>query len=214
MENPTKILTEHPYASLFLAVFAEQVGLPFPGALFLLAAGAIAGLGTGSLGAFLASGVVATLLADLLWYAIGRRRRDSVRSLVEWLSPDPDGLARRVYRTFGERAERILVWAKFVPSLSTLTTPLAGATRMPLSRFVVFDGLGTLLWNGAFLSAGFLLGPEAIRLFHEKPNVGVGPALLALAGVAGFLAWRWARSPRPQTAEPALVPLDSTQAPL
>lgn len=38
-------VTEHGYAVLFGALFAHQIGMPVPGPLFLLAAGALAAAG-------------------------------------------------------------------------------------------------------------------------------------------------------------------------
>ncbi|HKC25264.1 MAG TPA: DedA family protein [Thermoanaerobaculia bacterium] len=204
MEDATRILTEHPYATLFLAVFAEQIGVPFPAVLFLAAAGTIAAMGNASLGLLFVTAVAATLLADLIWFAIGRHRGRFVVKFVSWLSPRPDGVARRAWNAFREHGSRVLVWAKFVPSLSTFTTPLAGAARMSLSRFLVFDGLGTLLWNGAFLAAGFALGPEIGRLARRIPEVGGAPLLIILGGVLAVVLSRWLRANEP-VASPVMV---------
>jgi membrane protein DedA with SNARE-associated domain len=201
MRDATKILTEHPYASLFLAVLAEQIGLPFPAVLFLTAAGALAAMGHGDLGLLLLTGSAATLLADLFWYTIGRSRKHLVKRLIHWLSPEPGGYARRAWKAFRAHGEPILVWAKFVPSLSTFTTPLAGAARIPLGRFLAFNGAGTVLWNGAFLLAGYSVGPEIGRIAQRRADVGAWLAAAVLGALVGLVAWRWlktrTRVPRP-----------------
>jgi membrane protein DedA with SNARE-associated domain len=206
MENATKILTEHPYASLFLAVFAEQIGLPFPALVFLTAAGALSAAGHGRPGAFLLAGVAATLIADLIWFSIGKCRGRFVVKLVSWLSPKPDGYARRAWDAFRGRGERILLWAKFVPNLSTFTTPLAGAAKMPLSRFLVFNGIGTVLWNGAYLAAGWVLGPEIGRVAHAAARLGAAPFVILFAAIATAVLWSRLR---PRAAEPAMVRIDA-----
>jgi membrane protein DedA with SNARE-associated domain len=211
MQDATKILTEHPYATLFLAVLAEQIGLPFPAVLFLTGAGALAQMGHARLGLLLLTGASATLLADLLWYGFGRLRGGAVVKLVQWLSPSPDGYARRAWRAFRSHGERVLVWAKFVPSLSTFTTPLAGAARMPLSRFLAYNGAGTLLWNGAFLGAGFALGPEIGRVAHASLRVGTAPLLVVAAILTAAIAWKWLRS---RGSEPVLAQMTGEHRPV
>src|SRR5262245_28879006 len=67
-------LVRHRYAVLFVAVLAEQLGLPVPAAPFLLAAGALAGMGQLDLGAALAVAVLAAGLSDVFWFELGRRR--------------------------------------------------------------------------------------------------------------------------------------------
>jgi len=49
MNSIVQFLVQHGYSVLFAAVFANQVGLPVPSVLFLLAAGALAGSGRLSL---------------------------------------------------------------------------------------------------------------------------------------------------------------------
>lgn len=191
MQDAARILDEHPYVILFLAVMAEQIGLPFPAVLFLLAAGNVAASGGADLAALLLTGVAATLLADLVWFVIGRRRGGSIARLVTKLSPDPDGAARRAWGAFARRGERILLWAKFVPGLSTFTTPLAGAARIPLARFLGFDTAAAILWCGAYLAAGFGLGPEVVsmaRAFHDARGSLWVPLLLS---ALTFAAWRY-----------------------
>jgi membrane protein DedA with SNARE-associated domain len=67
-------LLHHPYALLFGIVLAEQLGIPLPSVPVLLAAGALAGLGKIDAGSALALAVLATVLADLVWFEAGRRR--------------------------------------------------------------------------------------------------------------------------------------------
>lgn len=201
MRHATKILSVYPYATLFVAVLAEQIGLPVPSVVVLMAAGALAALGHAQLGFLLLAGVTATLLADLVWYRIGVKRGSFVLKVVSWLSPSPNGVARRAWTRFQQHGERILVWAKFVPNLSTFTTPLAGAAKMPLSRFLVYDGAGTLAWNGAFLGAGFVLGPEIESVAGRVPDLGAAPLLVLLAVLAGVALWRKLSPPAPEPVE-------------
>ena len=61
MERALEVLVEYGYAVIFAAVFGEQIGLPFPAEPFLMAAGALAGVGRLSPAALLG---VAAAVAD------------------------------------------------------------------------------------------------------------------------------------------------------
>jgi len=66
------ILVRYGYVVVFGTVFAEQIGLPIPAIPVLLAAGALIGGGHLSVVVLLALAGVASLIADAVWYWIGR----------------------------------------------------------------------------------------------------------------------------------------------
>ena len=86
MNTIVQFLLKHGYSFLFGAMFAHQIGLPIPGPLFLLAAGALAA--SGKLGVVPALGVAisACVLADWIWYEAGRRRGDKVLHFIHRLT--------------------------------------------------------------------------------------------------------------------------------
>src|SRR5262249_22411124 len=82
--NAMESLVRYGYLVIFGAVFAEQVGLPFPSEPFLLAGGGLAGSGRLSLVLAVALAAVASLIGDTFWYWLGRTRGPRVMS---WLWP-------------------------------------------------------------------------------------------------------------------------------
>ncbi len=85
-----EFIMKHGYSVLFGAVFVHQIGLPVPGPLFLLAAGALAAAGKLGLAAALGLAVVACVLADWLWYEAGRLRGEKVLHFIHRFAPNPD----------------------------------------------------------------------------------------------------------------------------
>jgi membrane protein DedA with SNARE-associated domain len=67
-------VVQHGEIVLFLYVLADQLGVPIPAAPILLAAGGLAAAGHLSLPVAVGLGVLASLVADLIWYTVGRRR--------------------------------------------------------------------------------------------------------------------------------------------
>src|SRR5258707_1192600 len=122
------------YLAIFLLVLIEQLGVPIPSMPVLVGAGALAGSGRLSLPQVIVLVIVAALAADLVWYELGRRRGHRVLKFLCRISLEPDSCVRNTQDMFARRGAWSLVFAKFVPGLSTLAPPLAGVTRMPFGR--------------------------------------------------------------------------------
>ncbi len=75
-------LANFGYAGLFLWIFLEQIGLPIPAFPVLIAAGAVVSSGKLGLGQCLLVTVAASLVADLVWYYLGRVRGADVLNLL------------------------------------------------------------------------------------------------------------------------------------
>lgn len=178
-------LLRYGYVLLASWVFLEQIGLPLPAAPILLAAGAIAGTGRLSLSASLLVAVLASLVSDLIWYQLGRRRGTGILALLCRVSLERDSCARRTESIYAKHGVKSLLLAKFIPGLSTAAPPVAGAFGMRVPLFLLFDGLGSLLWAGTFLVVGYTFSRQFadIARFVEQTS-----AWLAVTILVGALA--------------------------
>jgi membrane protein DedA with SNARE-associated domain len=191
MDWAIRFLLQHGYLVVFVFVFAEQVGLPISAIPILLAAGAIAG--SGRLSAVLGLGValVAALLGDVIWYELGRRRGIPILNLLCRLSLEPDSCVRRTHSVFARHGARCLIYAKFVPGLATAAPPLAGLIGMNFARFLVLDGVGAILWAGAFGGIGFVLREELELIALPALRLGAWLLVAIAGGLALYVAWRY-----------------------
>ena len=123
MSDVLAVVVQHGEILLFLYVLADQLGVPIPAAPVLMAAGGLAATGRLSLPGAVGLGVLATLLADLIWYAIGRSRGARVLGLLCRVSLEPDSCVRRTEEVFLRHGVRFLLFAKFVPGLGTVGPP-------------------------------------------------------------------------------------------
>ena len=146
MNDIVQFVLKHGYPILFAALFAHQLGLPVPGPLFLLAAGALAAAGKLGLITVLGLAIIASILGDWPWYEAGRRGGDKVLHFIHRLARDPDAHDRRAKATFARYGPPILVIAKFVPGLDAVMPPLAGTSRTSRLRFLTFDAVGIGLY--------------------------------------------------------------------
>ena len=146
MDELIQFVARNGYIVIFVGVLIEQLGIPLPSNLLLIIAGALVGAGQLDLAFVVSMTVLAALLGDTIWYFIGRSRGFQVLGFLCKISLEPDYCVSNAKSAFMRNGERTLLIAKFVPGLSTFAQPLAGATRMTLSRFLVFDAIGSLLW--------------------------------------------------------------------
>ena len=181
---------------LFLFVLAEQLGLPLPAAPVLLAMGALARTGHFSLGGAVLIAVGACLLADLVWYALGRWRGARVLKLLCRISLEPDSCVRTTQNALSGRGASALLYAKFVPGLSTVAPPVAGLIRMPVARFVAWDTLGALLWCGVYFALGWAFGPQIERVVEGFAHAGSRVFFLVLAALAAYVGWKYVQRRR------------------
>jgi len=190
MNAIVQFILKHGYAVLFAAIFAHQLGLPIPGPLFLLAAGALAGLGKLKLTAAIILAVTASVLADWPWYEAGRRRGDKVLHFIHGLSQDPDTHDRRAKATFARYGPSILVVSKFVPGLDAVAPPLAGTSRTSRLRFLAFDATGAFLYSCAYAVLGYLFRHDLDRAALYVARTGRALASVAFAAVAIYVFYK------------------------
>jgi membrane protein DedA with SNARE-associated domain len=163
-------LLKHGYSLLFAWVLGEQLGLPIPSAPILLAAGAISGTKQMYFSLSLLIALTATVISDVLWYEIGKRKGSAVLQLLCRISLEPDSCVRRTESLYEKYGEKSLLWAKFVPGLNTAAPPVAGMFGMPIWKFLIFDIMGSILWAGSFLGLGWIFSDalEDVALYAER----------------------------------------------
>jgi len=191
MDNALDTLVRYGYLVVFGSVLAEQIGIPIPAIPFLLAAGALAGSGRLSLALLLALSGVASLMADVTWYWIGRLGGARVLGWLCRISLEPDSCVRRTQTSFSKHGARTLVFAKFVPGLSTIAPPLAGIVRMSLGRFVFFSAIGGVVWAGAFIVLGWVFSYQLEIVAGYAAQFGTWTAAALGAALGGYIAWKF-----------------------
>jgi membrane protein DedA with SNARE-associated domain/rhodanese-related sulfurtransferase len=194
MTETTQFLINHGLPLVFGAVLLEQLGLPLPASPWLLAAGALAAAGKLNLLLAVVATVVACLAADALWFYLGRYRGNQVLALLCRISLEPDSCVRRTQNVFTKYGLKGIVVAKFLPGLSTVAPPLAGMSRISASRFLFFDGLGSLLYAGCFILLGYFFSHQVEQIVAALAGVGANALELAAALVLVYIAFKfWQR---------------------
>lgn len=193
MNAIVQFVVKHGYSILFAALFAHQIGLPIPGPLFLLAAGALAASGKLGFVAALGLAVAACVLADWVWYEAGRRRGDQVLHFIHRLTRDPDAHDRRAKETFARYGLPLVVLAKFVPGLDAVVPPLAGTSRTSRLRFLALDAVGAGIYSIAYAGLGYVFSHDLNRAAAYAGRAGTLFAGLAFAGLSIYAGCKLVR---------------------
>jgi membrane protein DedA with SNARE-associated domain/rhodanese-related sulfurtransferase len=185
-----EFFVHYAYGILFLWVLVEQLGIPVPSIPLLIAAGTLSATHRIHALPAMVAILAACLIADSVWYFLGVRYGGRVIKLLCRLSLEAASCVKKTEGTVGRHGAVTLLFAKFVPGLSTVAPPIAGQTGMPYMRFVAYDMVGSLLWASAYVFGGRFLGDLAKRSLPFLHFLGHFGVLLFVLAILGFVAQR------------------------
>ena len=181
----------HGYALLFCWVLAEQGAIPLPSIPLLLAAGSLARSGRLQFSFALAACVAAALIADTLWFQLGRMRGPRVLRWICRVSLEPDSCVRITEDTFSKYGMRSLLLAKFVPGLNAVAAPLAGNSGASGWQFLLYDAAGAALWSGTYLALGYLFSEQLETVLAYASGMGSGLLIVGAGLFALWIVWKF-----------------------
>lgn len=196
MNEVIQFVLRHGYWVVAVTVFVEQMGFPLPAVTVLLAFGALSRSEEFSYLFILVLGLSSTLLADLIWYRLGRIYGRSVLGWVCRLSLEPDSCVRRTVSAFHRFGGWSLFLAKFVPGLNAATVPIAGMLRFSILRFLVFDGAGALAWTAMYAGIGYIFSTQIEQIAISFSHLGNGLIAAAVLLLLAYIGWKLARRER------------------
>ncbi len=191
MAGTSQFLIKFGAPILFGAVFVDQLGLPVPALPWLLAAGAFSASAASSLLSTISLVVLACLIADGIWFYLGRYRGKQVLSLLCRISLEPDSCVRRTQNLFTRYGLKGVFVAKFVPGLSTVAPPLAGMSGQGALQFFVVDGMGALLYALVFTFLGYCFSSQIQDIEQALASVGGSALALLAALVGGYIGFKY-----------------------
>ena len=175
----------------------HEVGVPLPMTPTVLVAGANAVSGTfDPFLAILAIVVVvaATLIGNSLWFAAGRRYGMGGLKQLGRFSGSSDAFISRAENAVGRWGGSSLVVGRFVPGVSLLAPPLAGALGMRWSKFLMLTTAGASLYGLVVVTAGMLLHQQIKSALTQLESFGWYALAAALAAVVIlYVAAQWRR---------------------
>jgi len=191
MHDLIRLVGQYGLQLVFASVLLESLGLPLPAMPVLIVAGALSASGALSPGAAFVVAIVASVAGDLAWYLLGRRYGSAVLKTLCRISLSPDSCVRQTESFYSRWGARTLLVAKFVPGLSTVAPPLAGAMRLAFRPFALYSTGGAVIWVGVGMLVGAVFSAQIEDVGRYVARLGTAAVYLALASFAVFLVVKW-----------------------
>ena len=177
---------------MFLVTLGERLGLPVFISPLLLAAGAMVAVNPLQFWLVLFATAVPCLLGDAMWYELGRWKGRKVIAAMCRISFVPDSLEKKAYEGLSRFKGISLLYAKWIPGVAHLAPPVAGAARLPRMRFLLYNGVGSVVWILVMLLAGVLSMRTFnwMDMFVRSAKWSVGFLVVCSVLLAGYGWWR------------------------
>jgi membrane protein DedA with SNARE-associated domain len=180
----SNLIAQYGYLAVLVIVGLESFGIPVPGETTLITAALYAGATHNlNIAGVVLAAIVGAILGDNLGYLVGHW--GGYRLLVRYgryirFTEERIKVARYLFLRFGGE---VVFFGRFVALLRAYAAFLAGTTRMPWRRFLVFNAAGGIAWATLYGGAAYLLGTQVDRVSRPLGTVFViGGALAIVVG--------------------------------
>jgi membrane protein DedA with SNARE-associated domain len=182
------LLLEHGLILLFALVAMESAGVPLPGETALIAAAILAERGHYSIVAVIVVAAAAAIAGDNVGYWIGRkggrallRRAPVIHRYAERALPPSE-------RFFRRHGAKTVFFGRFIAILRVTAAWVAGISRMPWWRFLLWNAAGGIVWAALVAVVAYVFGRAAADAISRYGLLGA--AAIVVVGVIAFVALR------------------------
>lgn len=178
--NVDKLILSGGLIAIGATVFAESgllIGILLPGDTLLLGAGILASQGVLPLTPLIAIVIVAAIVGDNVGYSIGRRTGPRIFRKKDGIFFRQEHI-EKAEKFYQEHGGKTIILARFVPIVRTFAPLVAGASKMPRERFMLFNVVGGVLWGGGVTLLGYLFGSRIPGLEHYITPTIIGVTIL------------------------------------
>lgn len=191
MNEFVSLLASQGPAVVFVATLATRLGAPVPAVPFLIVAGGLTFGGQVSFLAVTLAAVLGNILGDGVWFIAGRRWGYRVMRLLCRISLSPDSCVKHSESILGRWGGLSLIAAKFVPGVSVVAPPMAGALGMSNLRFLSYETVAALIWTLGFLLIGRVFHAAITDVLSVLSSIGMVATVICLVLLGAFVLWRY-----------------------
>lgn len=166
IDSSISLIMELKYLAIFITMILESALIPIPSEVVMPFSGFLCYLGVLSLPLVILTATIANLLGSLISYWLGSRYgRPFLDKYGKYLLISKDHIDY-AEKLFNERGEIVILVSRMLPAIRTIISLPAGISRMDLKKFTIYTFIGSLPWNFALASAGFIFGENWYILFN------------------------------------------------
>ncbi|HEY0531442.1 MAG TPA: DedA family protein [Actinoplanes sp.] len=194
------VVSRFGYLGVTGIVFVESFGVPAPGETSIIAGSVLAGSGRLNIFVVALVAFLAAVCGDSIGYVIGRTGgRSLLLRFGRYVGLNQRRLTR-VETFMARRGPVMVVVARFIEGLRQLNGVVAGVTRMPFAKFLIYNAIGAALWVGVWSTAGYFAGNHLAAIegvIHRYADL----ALVAVVVLVAAYVWHRVRRRRAHRAE-------------
>lgn len=172
-----------------LLTLLEVVFPPIPSEVVLPFAGYLAALDRLDIVAAVVTATIGSVAGSVLLYllasTLGRHRVDRVLTKVPLVATEDLDRAQGWFHDHGDAAVLI---GRCIPGIRSVVSLPAGLDHMPMGRFLALTTIGSAIWNGALIGAGYALGRQWQDLGRYSGWINWA-VVVALVVAAARYAW-------------------------
>ena len=177
-----EIVSSFGYLGVFALMLLENIFPPIPSELIMPLAGFVAARGDLNFVGVILVGTAGSVVGALPWYYAGAKLgTERMKRLAgrwgHWLTLSPEDVDKA--RSWFDRHGRVAVFfGRLVPAVRTLISVPAGIVGMPMTLFLIYSTLGSLIWTALLALAGFLLESQYEKVQEYLNPVSTGVVVL------------------------------------
>jgi membrane protein DedA with SNARE-associated domain/rhodanese-related sulfurtransferase len=135
--------------------------------------------------------ILAALIGDSIWFGLGRWRGSSILDLLCRIALEPDTCVQKTQTTYARHGVNWLLFAKFVPGLNTIATPMAGLFKVNPWTFLAMDIAGAALWSGAYMAVGWWFRDQLELVAALLGRLGSGLIVLLVGSLLLYVGFKY-----------------------
>ncbi|CAN5855643.1 DedA family protein [soil metagenome] len=192
MEKFYPLIEHYGYLIVFFGVMLGTMGIPFPSAAILLAAGVLVQQGHLGLWGAIVFGLLGAIIGNQIGYWVGHAAgRPFVLKWGRYVKLTPERL-EWVEQLFARHGGKAVVAARFFSVSRMLEALVAGVSRMRWDAFLFYSVLGGAVWATAIILAGYFFGQSWVLAQNSSGRAPLLLVVLLVVAPSVYFAYRWA----------------------
>ena len=195
MDRITGAVRTGGLATLFVVMLVENLFPPIPSEAVLPLAGYLVQRGEMNFLAAIAVSTAGSVVGALILYVVGRYGGRAVLLRYRWLFRASEADLDRADAWFDRHGPKIVLFARMVPLARSIVSLPAGASEMPIGRFVLLTTIGSAAWNVLLIAIGRAVGHRHDEVAALIERFSRPIAVLVLLSIVGLFVWWYRRRP-------------------
>lgn len=164
-----QFMNQYGHIGILFLVALENIFPPIPSEVILTFGGFMTTYTKMHIIGVILCATIGSIIGAILLYKIGTLLN---KERLEKVVSGKIGKILRVKKTDIEKADKwfdtkgtkAVFWGRFIPIVRSLISIPAGMSEMPFQKFVLFTGIGTLIWNTVLVILGAVMGDNWITI--------------------------------------------------